>query len=198
MNVRFPLRRAVMWPATRRSICYCSNSARMRFRWARLCFPCSGRRPAWDGASSRPSGCDVPVLGDAAWGPAGEIVTSRTRLASTEPWGDPWVGKGLCRGHRRGRPQPGCTQGKAGCSTWDLSGNDPTAIPGFAGEVSPDWDAPAGSVRGCRAGHPAEGTRSRRCPGPAPAPVDGKSRLAGGPGAAQGPSGQVRAASGST
>lgn len=86
VNVRFPLRRAVMWPATRRSICYCSNRARMRFRWARLCFPCSGRRPAGDGASSRPSGCDVLVLGDPAWGSAGEIVTSQTRLASAEPW----------------------------------------------------------------------------------------------------------------
>lgn len=39
VSVRFLRRRAVMWSGARRSICYCSNSARgrMRFRWAQLC-----------------------------------------------------------------------------------------------------------------------------------------------------------------
>lgn len=87
-----------MWSGTRRSICYCSNSARgrMRFRWARLFFPRSGRWPARDGEEEPPAGpldAMFPSSGtrwDPAWGqgPAGEIVTGQTCLLNTEPWGN--------------------------------------------------------------------------------------------------------------
>lgn len=119
-------------------------------------------QPALGMRCSRPRG---PGLGT-CWGDRHQSNASGQCRALRGPW----MGMGLCRGHQWVRPQPGCTQGKVGCSSGDLSGNDPIANSGSAGEDSPAWEGPAGSVPGMQRGSPRGGDAQPAVPQPRTCP----------------------------
>lgn len=185
-----------MWWGTRRSICYCSNSARgrMHFRWARLLFPRLGRRPARDGEEEPPAGpldTMFPSSGtrwDLAWGRGharGDHYWPNVSPKYRALVGTSQMGKGLCRGSD---PSLGRHGGR-----WDA----PTGI--FHGTAQPPSPSlPAGSTpvgmlvpvlapgmqHRAPAAHPVGGRGADGAPAPHLQLADGKSGLAGGPGAA--------------
>lgn len=158
----------------------CPNAFQMGSALLSVLGPAASRgwslQPALGMRCSCPRG---PGLG-ICWGDRHQPNASgqRRALGGTLGWGrgsavgtngsDPSLG---AHGGRRDAP-PGISQG--------TTRPPPRALPVRS---APLGMLPPSQSRGCSAGHPAEGTRSRRCPGPAPAPADSKSRLAGGPGA---------------
>lgn len=128
----------------------------MRFRWAQLFFPCSGRWPAQDGEEeplAGPLDAMFPSSGtrwDLAWGQgtAEEIITGLTCVRNTKPWEDLLDGEGVPAGPTPawvdagagGMLQMGSFRGQPGCRPHG---------------VGPGWDARAGSSPGDAALGPA-------------------------------------------
>lgn len=193
VSVRFLCRRAVMWSGARRSICYCSNSARgrMRFRWAQLCAfraRASGqlgtvRKSRWPAPWTR---CSPPR--GPAWG-LGPIKRPDTAGSCC----------GQCEPPSAAFPKKTALGGTSGVEKWPCAPAGPS--PAWGGGCRGLRAAPLGYPSGTRAwcpwgcppvdtdggSHPEEAARAPR---PLAAPWDrtcSKSGLADGPGQRRGP-----------
>lgn len=105
-------------------------------------------QPALGMRCSRPQG---PGLGT-CWGDRHQPNASGRCRAL----GGPWMGKGLCRGY-----QPGCTQGKDGCSSWGLLGN---RHPRLCRDWAPLGMVPPAQCRGCGGDAQPAVPQPRTCP----------------------------------
>lgn len=149
-----------MWLGTRRSICYCSNSARgqMRFRWTRHFFPCSGQWPARDGEEEPPAGPldamfpSLETRWDLAWGrrPARDIVTGRAPFPNIEARGHLPDGEGALPWAPAGLTPPRRMQGQVSCFNPGVSGNGPNAGVTLVGLCHWPWGRSTGRSWGMR------------------------------------------------